>query len=117
VVLLEVIDAAWFGHRKSIGSTTEISKMLLPHGEPGGIRSDELKGTKKGQLSFVTIANAVNAIGLLKLREQKSCVKRKLEIGDHSYVDPVAECRATHLLPCEIAELAKLLTPPVKYCI
>jgi len=94
--------------------------MLLPHGEPGGIRSDELKGTKKGQLSFVTIANAVMAIGLLKLekrREQKYCVKRRLGIGDHSYVDAVAECRATHLLPCDIAELAKLLTPPVKYCI
>ena len=40
----------------------------LPHGAPSGIRAEELNGTKRGQLSFVTIENAVRAIGFLKLQ-------------------------------------------------
>jgi hypothetical protein len=35
-----------------------------------------LKGTKKGQLSLVTIANAVMAIGLLNLEKEKKLSHR-----------------------------------------
>ena len=61
---------------------------------------------------MVTIENAVMAIGFLKLKKN---VTQQLEIIRKAYVDDVAECWATHLLPCEIAMLAKSPLLPGKY--
>lgn len=58
-----------------------MDSRLLPHGASGGGRVDELKGVKNGQLSFVTIANAVRTSGFLKLKEKTiNYVTRKIEI-------------------------------------